>query len=234
MSGCPDFETLSCVADGAGEAAAARHAERCADCARVVERIHAVGRALRNSAPAGERAAPSPARRARRRASPWQVAAVAAAAALAFGGAWLAGPGPGVSPSLAAEAVDQHLQAFAKGSGYEHAGADPRDLEAFLAERLGRPVAVPAAAHGQILGARRCSLFGEHAAAVVYRDEEVPVTLFVPSPGSRAAELCAESAGKCTSAEHGQTVCVVSGPEGPRVLVGRLPAARLGTLLAGR
>lgn len=232
MKGCPDFESLSAHADGEGDEVVRLHVDACERCAGTVERILGLGTRLRDSAPAdthrieGVLEGLEPPRRRRWLAG---ASAVAAAAAVAF----LSLPSGTVPSAVADEAVSQHLQAFANGRACETESPDPDRLERFFTESMGRDIEVSAPLRGRLVGARRCSLFGERAAAVVYADGDVSVTMFVPPPGSRAAKSSASAMGECVSARDGQTVCVVAGDDGlPRLVVGGLPAAELGTLIA--
>ncbi len=228
---CLDDERLADVVDGATEDA---HVAGCAACSARVQSMRALGDSLRALPVARERAPASleatlrgleaGARSERRglRALPGFLAAAAAAAVLV-----LAPTGDGLTHALADEAVSHHLRAFAKGAACEVESSDPAHLEDFLATSLGQPVDVPVRPGVELVGARRCSLFGEQAGAVVYRAGDAAVTMFVPAPGSAAERACARAVGECTQARDGQTVCVVGSKEAPRVLVGELPEAEL-------
>lgn len=235
MKGCPDFEALSAHVDGEADAVIALHVEGCSGCAQTVEAIESLGARLRAHRPPDRDLTPALAAQAPPRATPrrWLAAAGAVAASIAVG--LLSWTGGGVPQAVADEAVSRHLQAFANGRSCETESADPERLEDFFSSSLGRDIEVRAPARGRLVGARRCSLFGERAAAVVYADGDVSVTMFVPPPGSRAAKSTAGAIGRCREARDGQTVCVVGGDDGaPHVLVGGLPAEELGTLLVQR
>lgn len=236
MSRCPDFETLSAFADGEAPAQVGLHVDGCARCEATVTRMQRLGDGLRGLAEANEPASQPfspparhlPAPRWRRMA--WSAAAVAASVA-AFA---ISFDRPAGFPSaLADEVVSQHLRAFANGRACEHESSDPHAVSAYLRVALEHDLEVPAPAAGRLVGVRRCSLFGERAGAVVYEAGDVAVTLFVPTPGSKAARSTEGAVGTCTEARDGQTVCVVASQDGtPRLVVGELPASALGTLVA--
>jgi len=237
VTACLDAERLGAVVDGAADAAAIAHVADCATCGARVAELEALGAALRRIPVAWERApaslhatlrgleaGASSEGKLRRRSVAGFVAAIAAAAAL-----FLAPEGGGVSAALADEAAASHLRAFAKNAACEVESEDPALLGAWLRTGLGLggEVEVPLRPGVELVGARRCSLFGEMAGAVVYRAGGETVTMFVPTPGSAAARACARAVGSCRAASGGQTVCVVEGRSGPRVVVGELPAQRL-------
>jgi anti-sigma factor RsiW len=238
---CLNAEILGEVLDGVAEPEALAHTASCADCAGRLAEMRALGDALRGLPMAAERAPASMAATlrgleagastaGRRR---WKslvtfVAATAAAAVLV-----ISPTGDGISQALADEAVSRHLRAFANGTVCEVESADPIQLEAWLAQTQGRRIDVPLQAGVELVGARRCSLFGEAASAVVYRSGEASVTMFVPRPGSEAERACARAVGECREARDGQTVCVVASAGGPRLVVGELPAAELGAVARG-
>lgn len=234
MKGCPDFEALSAHADGEADLVVSLHVDGCEHCRQTVEAITSLGDRLRaHRTPESDLtpvlAALAPPRPRRR----WL--AVAGAMAASVAAAFLSFAADGVPHAVADEAVSQHLQAFANGRACETESTDPERLEAFFSDAMGRDIEVSAPSRGRLVGARRCSLFGERAAAVVYADGDVNVTMFVPPPGSRAAKSSAGAIGRCRTARDGQTVCVVGGEDGaPHVLVGGLPAEKLETLLVQR
>lgn len=234
---CLDEETLSLVVDGVADASANVHVEGCAHCAARVRELEDLGAAMRSLSLARE-AAPASIRatlrgleagatgerwRRRRQGIGGLVAAMAAAAVL-----FVSPGGGGISEALADEAVSRHLRPMARGQICDVETRDPETLERWLQERFARSIEVPVGAGVELVGARRCSLFGEEAGAVIYRSGDATVTMFVPRPGSRAERACARAVGECTQARDGQTVCVVDSPAGPRLLVGELPAEQLG------
>ena len=236
MRSCPEFEALSAHLDGEGDASTAAHVAGCPACEATVSRMRGLGEGLRAHARAEDTSQLAASLsslkppRSRRRLVPAFVAAAAAAAV-----AVLSLPGGTVPEAVADEAVSQHLRAFANGRACETESPDPDRLEQFFAQAMGREIDVPPPARGRLVGARGCSLFGERAAAIVYAEGDVQVTMFVPPPGSRAAKSSADAVGRCASARDGQTVCVVAGDDGsPRVVVGGLSADELGTLIAQR
>lgn len=232
---CLNDERLGDVVDGVADAEAIGHVADCAVCAERVAGMRALGDALRalplarESAPAalgatlrGLDAGVKSERRRRLRALPGFLAAAAAAAVLVLS------PGAdGITEALADEAVSHHLRAFAKGEACEVESADAAALASWLGIALGESVEVPVRPGVELVGARRCSLFGEQAGAVVYRAGATAVTMFVPAPGSSAERACARAVGECRTARDGQTVCVVGTQERPRVLVGELPGEQL-------
>ena len=232
---CLNDERLGAVVDGVADAADVAHAASCAACAERVAGMRALGAALRalplaqEPAPAslaatlrGLDAGATSERRNRFRALPGLFAAMAAAAVLV-----LAPAGDGITQALADEAVSHHLRAFANGAACEVESSDPAQLAQWLGTAIGAPVDVPVRPGVELVGARRCSLFGEQAGAVVYRAGDAAVTMFVPTPGSNAERACARAVGACTTARDGQTVCVVGSAAQPRVLVGELPGDQL-------
>lgn len=233
---CLDDERLSALHDGVGSPEDQRHADACAECSARLTGFDLLGSSLR--ALPRERAAASlhamldglaagastESRQSRSRALIGLVAALASAAALVIA------PETGsFSTALADEAVTHHLRAFAQGdgSGCEVESSDPGAVATWLSDALGADVEVPVVPGAELVGARRCSLFGERAGAVVYRTPAGAVTLFVPAPGSEAERACERSLG-CTEARDGQRVCVVRGAGGsPRLVVGELPPGEL-------
>ncbi|WP_373044388.1 anti-sigma factor family protein [Vulgatibacter sp.] len=234
---CLNDELLGEVIDGVAAAATLAHLENCDACSERVEAMQGLGALLRAVPLARERApaavvgtlrgleagASSEGRR-RWRAFTGFVAAAAAAAVLV-----VSPTGGGVPVALADEAVSHHLRSFANGTAWEMESTDPAQVASWLSTGLGQEVQVPTRPGLELVGARRCSLFGERAGAVIYRDVAgTAVTMFVPAPGSAAERACERAVGECSQARDGQTVCVVEGEDGsPRVLVGELPAAQL-------
>lgn len=238
---CPSEERLSDLVDGLGTPEDERHVESCSGCSEIVDSLEALGLGLRGLPLAREKAAPSlratlkglaagastdatekKGRKARGLAT--ALAAMAAAAAMVLA------PETGTfSTALAEDAVSHHLRAFAQGdgSGCDVLSDDPAELSHWLTNTLGREVEVPVLEGARLIGARRCSLLGERAGAVVYRTERGAVTLFLPSPGGTAEAACERSPG-CTDGKDGQTVCVIRGAAGvPGVLVGEAPPDQL-------
>lgn len=244
---CLHDESIGRIADGCASEEELAHEAGCSACRRRVERVRALGAALRRLPLARERAPASleatlrglgaGARAGRIERKRWWRAMAGLAAAMAASLALLLAPdGGGLSEALADEAVSRHLRAFASGngSGCQVESGDPEELARFLAAGLGTEVPVPAPPPGaELVGARTCSLFGERAGAVVYRSGGAAVTLFVPAPGTQAERACAEAVGECRSARDGQTVCVVQAATGPVLLVGELPAEQLCSVAAG-
>lgn len=242
---CLSDESLSAHLDERLAGPEAAHLDACGACAGRLERLRAVERALRGLPLAKEEA--SPALRATLRGlgaqdskRPWRARVAAGASAAVLLGAVLASvlvpDTASIAQSLADEAVASHLRAFAAGdgSGCHVESESPHALASWFYERLGFQVEVPDPATADLVGARRCTLFGEETAAVVYRTAEAPVTVFIPPPGSAAAAACEKSMGQCTEGRYGQTVCVLPDASGaPRVVVGALPADRLCSVVAG-
>jgi anti-sigma factor RsiW len=235
-------ELLSLAADGLVDADAKAHLDACPACGDRLSRFVSVDAGLRSLPLASE---PPPATlratlrgmaagdRPRRK---WRSLPVAAAAALVAAVLVLSPTSQSVTEALAEEAISSHVRAFTTGdgSGCQVASEDPGALAHWLSDGLGMHVAVPAGGAGALVGARRCSLMGEEVAAVVYRTEEAPVTVFLPQPGGAAAAACERALGSCTKGRDGQTVCIVPDQAGsPRVVVGALPAERLCAVVNG-
>lgn len=239
LSDCLSDEVLSAALDGETTPESAEHLEACGDCRSRLARWREMDRALgglplaKEEAPRSLHATLRGLNATQRRWSPrGRLAAAlssgAVAAALSLALLWP--DSATLAQGLAEEAVASHLRAFAagNGSGCHVESESPQTLASWLSETLGHPVEVPASGEGSLVGARRCSLFGEETPAVVYRTVEAPVTVFLPTPGTAAFEACEKAMGQCTEAGFGQTVCVLPDPKGaPRVVVGALPADRL-------
>ncbi len=229
MTACPDFETLSALHDGERQPVARAHVESCPKCRELLERLSQLGASLR-ALPDAQRRAPPVRLRPRARRLGWLAAPLAAAAVALV---WLSGH-HAIPRALTDEVISQHLRAFANGHACEVRSGNAADVARFLSERLGRPVSIPKSLRASLVGARRCSLFGERAGAVVYRENGVAVTVFLPKPGGLAARESAGAIGRCAQGRDGQTVCVLPGADGPRLAVGELSAAELGRLVASR
>lgn len=179
---CPNEERLSDLLDGLGTPDDETHVEGCAACAETLDALSGLSLGLKGLPLATEKASSSlratlkglsagastekKGRKARGLAT--ALAAMAAATALVFA------PETGsFSTALADDAVSHHLRAFAQGdgSGCDVLDDDPAALSRWLSDTLGRQVEVPALEGARLVGARRCSLLGEHAGAVVYRTD---------------------------------------------------------------
>lgn len=238
---CLNEERLSDLLDGLGTAEDRRHLEGCPTCSETFAALEGLSFGLRNLPLAREKApvalratlkglsagASTEKKGRKARGLATALAAMAAAAAMV-----LAPETGSFSTALAEDAVSHHLRAFAQGdgSGCDVHSDDPAELSRWLTETLGREIQVPALEGARLVGARRCSLLGEHAGAVVYRTEQGAVTLFFPASGGSAEAACERSPG-CTEARDGQTVCVIRDASGaPGVLVGEASVAPLCTL----
>ncbi len=220
MRVCDDdwIEPLSAWIDGeldpAERARVDAHLARCSRCAAEARTLEALGSALRASAErtkvpphivANARALTRP----RSQRWPWAIVAavaVAAAAFLAFG----AQQAP-LGRALTEELVAHHLRGFARTRPCELESNDPEAVRAWVEEHLGYSVDVPTPAHAELIGARACSIEGRRTAALLYRYESAPMTIFVPPPGSDAvasASRFASRGGRCTEGPIGERICV--------------------------
>lgn len=242
MQACEAWsEPLSAWLDGEAEpeerARVEAHLARCEACAARVHAFRALSAAMRARADehvpreVGLRARTllEPAERAGRRARwVWMTgaaAALAAAATLA-----IARPSSGLDDRLAGELVGHHLRGFARARPCEIESDDPVEVRGWVEQRLGYGVAVPTPAGFELIGARACTLEGEATAALLYRHEGAPMTLFVPPPGSDAitsAERFASSGDRCVEGPIGERICVSGAAPQPAFAVADLPASQV-------
>lgn len=139
------------------------------------------------------------------------VATVAAAAALI-----MLRPDSSLEPSLRDELVSHHWNGFTRERPCDFESSDPDAVASWLEDRLGYPVSVPVLEGARLIGARLCQITHTRTAAVMYRFEESPLTVFVPSQSSRAAEMARSFAGdevRCTSGELGSSICIRNGKQ---------------------
>lgn len=224
-------ERLSARFDGEIDAREARavaaHIDACTACAEVLEAFGVLRAGLRSEAARAEGIPPAlearleqlvPRRRpalSRRRV----LGAIAAAAAI-LGMAWGTWPG-GMNEALALDLERHHLKAFSRASPCEFESDDPAAVEAWIREQVGYEVKVPTLPGATLLGARRCRLYGEVSASVLYRLGDRALTLFLPPEGSSASKLAssfAEDAPRCTMGPVGERICVAA-PAGSGITV---------------
>lgn len=199
MARCDEFDSVSAWHDGelppveAGRVEA--HLASCAVCRRTADFLAQTRQSLRRSARADvparavqrTKSLDGPARPRRRLA----LAALLAAASFGVGAALLLSRG-GLAQAMAEELVSHHLRGFAREKPCELDSSDPAVIARWLEQRLGYAVEVPSMPGAKLLGARLCQLEGDRTAALMYMQDDKPVTVFVPRPGSSAA-VAAES-----------------------------------------
>lgn len=199
-------ERLSAWFDGEAEAAEKRateaHLQSCLPCRRVLQEWAALRGKLRGRAP--EVRIPSAPRR---RVRAWAAAvAVALVGASAMGALQLRAR----TTPLLDQLEQHHFQTFARASPCEFQSSDPRAVRAWLREKVGYDVEVPALAGATLLGARRCKLDGVLSASLQFRRGDSAVTLFIPPPHgrlpSRLAQLT-DGSGHCTVGRLGERLC---------------------------
>lgn len=212
------------------------HLNRCRTCAATVETYRALGVAMQ--AEMKEEVPQRVIERARGLKSPggssgkrwmWAAAAsaaLAAAALLAFGR-----PAPStLDDALADELVAHHLRGFARAQPCEIDSDDPAVVRGWVEEQLGYDVEVPKPEGVELMGARACTIGGRATAALMYRNQGAPMTLFVPPPGSSSlasAERFASSGSRCTEGPIGERICVSAHDQQPAFAVGDLPEAQM-------
>lgn len=232
-------EPLSAWVDGeVGSEEGARveaHLARCAACAATVRAHRALGAAMR--ARTDDEVPPRVMARARglaMRRRRWAWAAVAAVAVAAASMLALRPPASRLEETLAQELVTHHLRGFAREQPCELESDDPVAVRSWVEERLGYEVEVPQPEGVTLIGARACSLGGRRTAALLYRCEGAPMTLFVPPPGSEAlscAESFASSGARCTEGPMGERICVSGTASRPAFAVADLPDEQVMSLL---
>lgn len=217
MARCDEFDNVSAWHDGevsseeAGRIEA--HLASCVVCRGTADFLAQTRQSLRRSARADVPARTvqktnsldAPARPRRRLA----LAALLVAASFGVGAALLFSRG-GIAQAMADELVSHHLRGFAREKPCELDSSDPAVIARWLEQRLGYAVAVPSMPGAKLLGARLCQLEGDRTAALMYMQDDKPVTVFVPRPGSSAA-VAAESLSRgevrCARAPLGNRIC---------------------------
>ncbi|WAM23329.1 anti-sigma factor family protein [Myxococcus sp. NMCA1] len=218
-------ERLSAWFDGEVQAheqqAVAHHLSRCAGCAREAARYASLRQALRAEGAAEQRVPPELAERVTRlvpRPRPFfprrRLAAGLAAVLASVGVLWTSWPS-GMNEALAMDLERHHLKAFSRIAPCEFESSDPAEVKAWVEREVGYPVEVPVVPGATLLGARRCRLHGKLSASLLYRHEGgKAMTLFLPLPGSTAAQEAARFAGdgpRCTQGPVGERICVLPG-----------------------
>ena len=103
-------------------------------------------------------------------------------------------------------------------------------MRGWVEERLGYEVEVPKPEGIELMGARACTIGGQATAALMYRNQGAPMTLFVPPPGSNAlasAERFASSGSRCTEGPIGERICVSAHDQQPAFAVGDFTEAEM-------
>lgn len=239
MSGCgPEwFDSVSAWHDGEvtpedGERVEL-HLTGCAACRRAAALLGEVRSSLVASA---ERDVPERVReraqafvqdRAQRRRK-WTVASVVASAAAAAALTLVVNHSPAnLTPSLRSELALSHWNGFSREKPCDFESSDPDAVGGWLEERLGYPVSVEIPEGSRLLGARLCHITNMRTAAVMYRIGEEPLTVFVPPPGSPAAEMARSFAGdevRCTTGELGSSICIRNGEQSVLAIAETQPA----------
>lgn len=140
-------------------------------------------------------------------------ASVAVAAALAL---MVSHPATSLAPSLRDELVLRHWNGFSREKPCDFESSDPEAVGSWLEERLGYPVSVHIPDGARLIGARLCHITAMRTAAVMYRIDEEPLTVFVPPQDSPAAAMARSFAGdevRCTTGELGSAICIRSGKQ---------------------
>ena len=78
---------------------------------------------------------------------------------------------------VAAVMVEDHLQFGPGVSAIESSQAE--QVETWFRGKVDFAVHVPRVAHAELVGGRRCSLFGKHGALLSYRTQGTPVSLYI-------------------------------------------------------
>lgn len=211
------------------------HLARCRTCAATVETYRALGAAMRAEPDEAvpermiERARGLKASSGAGKRWLWAAAgsaALAAAALLTFGR-----PAPaGLDDALADELVAHHLRGFARAEPCEIDSDDPAVVRGWVEERLGYAVEVPKPEGVELMGARACTIGGQATAALMYRNQGAPMTLFVPPPGSEAvasAERFGSGGSRCVQGPIGERICVSARDPQPAFAVGDLSEAEM-------
>lgn len=241
-------EPLSAFIDGELEpkerARVEAHLARCERCRAAVRTYRSIGAAMR--ARTGESAVASELetrlrrqllREARSSAMPkrlhwaWVAVSGAAIAAAVMLGV-MQRPDSALDEALADELVSHHLRGFARRRPCEIESDDPEEVREWVEARFGYRVEVPKPEGVELMGARACRIEGQETAALMYRYDEVPMTVFVPPPGSTAiasAERFASSGARCTMGPIGERICVSA--EQPAFAVSSLPEAQMLSLM---
>lgn len=238
MQGCtPEwFDALSASFDGEVTRPEAErveaHVAACASCAEAASMLRRLRRALTDSyadgyategserslarareavlARAEARAYEQQTRgRSRRRWAVGAAFAAAAAAAIVLG----ATPRGGMQPAMAAELVSHHFRGFARDKPCEIESSDPNEVARWVEGRLGYRVDVKTPAGAHLIGARVCNIGGTRTAALMYRRDDLPLTIFVPPRGSEpanAASRLARGSVGCTEGPLGSAICAVA------------------------
>lgn len=224
MEACsPEWqERLSAWFDGEAQAheqqAVEHHLPRCAGCAREAARYASLREVLKAEGAAETRVPPGLAERAARlapRSRPSfprrRLAAGLAAALASVGVLWTSWPS-GMNEALAMDLERHHLKAFSRAAPCEFESSDPAAVKAWVEREVGYAVEVPVVPGATLLGARRCRLHGRLSASLLYRHEGgKAMTLFLPPPGSAAAQEAARFADegpRCTQGPVGERICV--------------------------
>lgn len=151
-----------------------------------------------------------------------RVAAAVASVALVTAGAFFARP-PALDPTLILEIEGQHMRAFTHGRPCEFESSDPKLVSDWIATQSNRRMEVPLLPGAELLGARRCTLKGLPAIALVYRVEGRGLTIFVPGDGTDAAASAtafADGGARCTTGRLGERICAASGASQSALAVG--------------
>jgi anti-sigma factor RsiW len=209
------------------------HLGRCPACASAARAHRAIGAALREGAASSEVAASAAtssttSKPSRSRAiGPRLAVACAALAAAVF--LAIAPSSPALDEALAQELVSHHLRGFARTRPCEIESSDPSAVREWIEARLGYAVEVPAPEGIELIGARACTVGGEATAALLYRDDGAPMTVFVPPPGSHALDAAALFAAepRCTAGPIGERICVFGNAPQPVFAVADLPDERV-------
>ncbi len=210
MAGCERrwFDQVSAWHDGEVTAVEARrieaHLDGCEACRAAAGALANMRAALVRTAShevptrlaARVAAAAAPSRRRTR-----ALVSAAAVAALVVGSiaAWPRGLGS----DLADEAITHHLGGFARERPCDFESSDPAAVAAWVEERLVYHVSVPTPHDARLVGARVCNLGGEKTAALMYRADDAPMTIFVPPATSKVASAVASYAGRDVRCERG-------------------------------
>lgn len=226
MSGCNRewFDSLSAWHDGEvtpeDGLRVEQHLASCAACQRTAALLGDARSALvadaKRDVPEGVRTRAQALVRDRvRRRQKWLTAgafaSVAAAAALVL---IVGRPASGLTPQLRDELVLRHWNGFSRERPCELESSDPEAVGSWLQDRLGYPVSVQIPVGARLIGARLCHIADVPTAAVMYRIDEEPLTIFVPPRSSPAAEMARSFAGdeiRCTSGELGSSICIRDG-----------------------